>query len=197
MYQWFASQQQQDDGSFEDTEDTALAILALSSLAKEAGMSQGGSKHRISPLIVKKQCFIGYSGKASSIALALREYITDNIPEVNVIDWKLRFEAGHLIFEEIKDVCEESHAAIFLVTKDNKQIDSPRSFHMTPRDNIIFEIGYFSAKIGEKKTILIVEGETKLPTDLGGIIYIPMPDREELDGVKMSIDKKLRKILQL
>lgn len=43
------------------------------------------------------------------------------------------------------------------------------------RQNVIFELGYFTAKLGRKKVIALIEGSNdfELPSDIHGVIYIP------------------------
>jgi predicted nucleotide-binding protein len=45
-----------------------------------------------------------------------------------------------------------------------------------PRDNVVFEVGYFSALKGERKVLIIREAGLKMPADLGGNIYASLPD---------------------
>ncbi len=198
---WFKDHQGT-GGGFEDVEDTSLAILALAALFRQIGFDKQALAMRLSSLvtdnqIVRRSCFIGYSSQASHIAMELKEHISRVFPMVSVIDWKWDFELGQVLYEEIKRACDKSHAAIFMVTKDDTQVISANSFRQTPRDNIIFEYGYFSGRIGIEKTILVVEADTKVPSDLGGILYVHMADRNNLGNVKVELEKALRSTLNL
>lgn len=198
---WFKDHQGK-SGSYEDIEDTSLAILALSALFRQIGFDKKALNFRLSNLVtdnqlIKRPCFIGYSSQAYHIAMELKEHIERVFPMVDVIDWKWDFKLGQILYEEIKRACDKSHAAIFLVTKDDTQVISTNSFRQTPRDNIIFEYGYFSGRIGIDKTILVVEADTKVPSDLGGILFVHMADRNNLGNVKIDLDRALRTILNL
>ena len=43
------------------------------------------------------------------------------------------------------------------------------------RQNVIYELGYFTAKLGRKRVIAIVENSPNFetPSDIQGVIYIP------------------------
>jgi predicted nucleotide-binding protein len=62
----------------------------------------------------------------------------------------------------------------------------------SPRDNIVFEVGFFAARMGMENTLLIVEQGAKLPSDWGGILYIPLKDRADISGVKMMVYSALK-----
>jgi hypothetical protein len=198
---WFENHQGM-NGGFEDIEDTSLAILALVALLRQIGFDRDLLADRISALVsderlAKRSCFLGYSGKASPIARDLKEHLLRVLPTVSIIDWKWDFRLGQILYHEIKRACDDSQAAIFLVTKDDTQVISKGAFRQTPRDNIIFEYGYFSGRIGVEKTILVVEEDTKVPSDLGGLLYVHMADRENIAPVKLDLERALRSVLNL
>lgn len=59
------------------------------------------------------------------------------------------------------------------------------------RQNVIFELGFFTAKLGRKKVVALVENSTnfEIPSDYYGVIYIPY---DGVDGKwKFSIAKEL------
>lgn len=60
---------------------------------------------------------------------------------------------------------------IFLFTKDNPLVGIDEN-QASPRDNVVFEAGYFMHAKGKERTLIIREEGTKMPADLGGnIIY--------------------------
>jgi hypothetical protein len=196
LVRWFKDKQSH-DGGFEDIEDTSLAVLALSSIVQLTQGSKQSIVAHISLPAHPKKCFLGYCARASTVALELKEHLKNTLPAVSIADWKSDFWPGHVLFEEIRKASVECQVAIFLVTEDDAQIESQMLVLKTPRDNIIFEYGYFAAKNGIEKTILVVEDRAKMPSDLGGIIYVPMPDRKNIEGVKIQTERALRKIFRL
>jgi predicted nucleotide-binding protein len=67
-----------------------------------------------------------------------------------------------------------------------------------PRQNVIFEAGYFMGKIGRKNTIILAEEGLDIQSDLQGYIYIPLDARQrwhldlalELQAIGFDIDLK-------
>ncbi len=60
---------------------------------------------------------------------------------------------------------------------------SPRA-----RENVIFELGYFAGKLGRGRVAALLVHPVELPTDLGGIAYIPM---DTSDGWKVKLVREL------
>lgn len=70
---------------------------------------------------------------------------------------------------------EEIDGSIFIYTSDDTIWYRGKSAGK-PRDNVIFEHGLFSGKLGRTKSIIIKCGNVKLPTDLLGVTYIDFSD---------------------
>lgn len=189
-------------GGFEDTEDTALAILALSSVLRNTPYEAEPLFKRISRLTSlvaspPQICFLGYSAKSNDIASPIKGFLSSKFPRLSVKDWKWDFKAGRVLFDELDCTSRACHLAVFLVTRDDTLSGASGLLTAAPRDNIVFEIGFFAARLGIQNTILIVEQGTKMPTDLGGIIYIPLKKRNALDDVYLGLDGALRTILRM
>lgn len=59
--------------------------------------------------------------------------------------------------------------AIVLCTADD--MDSTEG-KMTPRPNVLLELGWFIARLGRERICLACDGDVALPSDLGGILFI-------------------------
>jgi hypothetical protein len=187
-------------GGFEDVEDTALAILALGSAIFRSGIP---SKMVVPGTIfsdslrchARLKCFLGYSGGSKALALELKEFLSQMLPILDLTDWRWDFLPGRHLFSEIESASKDCRLAIFLVTKDDNLSYDDGMVRPSPRDNIIFEIGFFAARIGIENTILVVEVGTKIPADLGGILYIPLRQRNEISHVTIPLLSTVRRIL--
>jgi len=93
---------------------------------------------------------------------------------------------GRILITEIDEMSRDCQLAIFLVTKDDKLVHS-RKLVDSPRDNVIFEVGFFAARLGTERTLLVVEKGAKVPSDWGGILYIPLTDRRDLASVNLAL----------
>ena len=195
---WFMRQQGR-AGGYEDTEDTALAVLALTNLLPAFQIRSNALLKDIynkmpQPTVVCK-CFLGYSGQSSSLADQIKNFISQALPNVVIMDWKWDFRPGRILFSEIEKASRECTAALFLVTKDDK-ISGPKRFS-TPRDNIIFEVGFFAARLGMDSTVLIVEKDTQLPADWGGILYILLKNKNDIASIHAHLLASLKRIFRL
>ena len=59
-----------------------------------------------------------------------------------------------------------------------------------PRQNVIFEFGYFAGKLGRSKICYMKRGNPELPSDIEGIVYIPF--QESVIKNKNKILKELK-----
>jgi predicted nucleotide-binding protein len=57
-----------------------------------------------------------------------------------------------------------------------------------PRDNVVFEAGYFAHAKGHQRVLIIREDGAKMPADLGGTIYAPLADRSDIDPIAGQLE---------
>ena len=56
-----------------------------------------------------------------------------------------------------------------------------------PRDNVVFEAGYFIHAKGKDRVLVVREEGAKMPADLGGDIYASLPDRNHIGPILESL----------
>jgi len=64
--------------------------------------------------------------------------------------------------------------------RDPHRASSAAVLRPRARQNVVFELGYTFGKMGRSHVAIIYESEVELPTDIGGICYIPSPDWRRL-----------------
>ena len=47
------------------------------------------------------------------------------------------------------------------------------------RQNAIFELGYFFRALGRQRVGILLKGDLELPSDIQGVVYVPMDDNGE------------------
>ncbi len=100
---------------------------------------------------------------------------------------------GNSIIEKIESYCDVS-AAVILFTKDDMgKLKSAESYTYRARQNVVFEAGYFIAKLGRSRVIIIKEEELEIPSDLSGVVYTARNNWQvevlrELKSMGMDID---------
>jgi len=140
----------------------------------------------------RSDLFLGYSSKARSAALAVHLYLTQTL-KLRVRNWEMDFAAAGIIIDEIETASKLCSGGIFLFTKDDAIEGNEKK--AAPRDNVVFEAGYFAAAKGRERVLIILEEGAKMPADLGGNIYLPLSDRNDTRPIETAIrnfvDKRL------
>jgi predicted nucleotide-binding protein len=126
----------------------------------------------------------------------MKDFLSVSFPGLRIIDWKWDFRSGRTIVGEIEEAARNVKAALFLVTRDDI-LQDPRSRGLAaPRDNVVFEIGYFAARLGIERTILVVEAAARMPSDLGGVLVIPLEDRDDTRTIETQLSIALGNALR-
>lgn len=102
-----------------------------------------------------------------------------------VEDWAKAtdFQTGNVILSEIQAAAQFSKYGVFLFTPDD-EMKSGSETQMVPRDNVVFEAGYFISSHGPERTLIIVEEGTRVPADYGGYIYASLRDKNDISSIK-------------
>lgn len=132
----------------------------------------------------RKDVFLGYCSKARPVAQSLHLFLTEKL-KVSVTDWGIDFTSGARILDEIGRAARECTCGIFLFTKDDPL--EGEAHLAAPRDNVIFEAGYFTSSKGKDRVLIIREEGTKLPADLGGDIYLVLPASRDTSAIETAI----------
>jgi hypothetical protein len=147
-------------------------------------------------ILGRSDVFLGYCSRGSDIARAVKRYLAEL--GVSALDWKSDFPPGGTILESIQDAASKCTAGIFLFTHDDAIKKGTRT-QMAPRDNVIFEAGFFCHAKGKERVLVVVEEGTKMPSDLGGNIYASLPRRPRrkkhlanIDPIKPTLLKFIR-----
>ena len=56
-----------------------------------------------------------------------------------------------------------------------------------PRDNVVFEAGYFIGVKGKRNVLIVRESGSKMPADLGGDIYASLRDRASIASIERTL----------
>ena len=95
---------------------------------------------------------------------------------------------GMTIIEKIEKNSDVGFAIILYTACDvgGKTADN---LHSRARQNVVFEHGYFIAKLGRKNVCALLATGVEKPGDIDGVVYIPYDDN---DGWKLSLVKELK-----
>lgn len=139
--------------------------------------------------------FIGSSSEAKRIADCINNAIKV-AGCANTIIWTEddMFRLSMDSMSSIEQKVSQCDFAILILSKDDV-LEYRKKKYDSPRDNVIFELGYCMGKIGTTRSLFMFEDadkdlETKLPSDLHGLTYIPFKRS------KKSCEKAAAKILK-
>ena len=83
---------------------------------------------------------------------------------------------GQTIIDKFEEYADKAGFAIVLLTPDD--IGAPKDkqggLKDRARQNVILELGYFLHKLGRKRVRVLHKKEVELPSDIHGIVYVPM-----------------------
>jgi len=136
-------------------------------------------------LKARRDVFLGYSGKSEESAQAVKEFLLTQ--GSSVLDWKTDFIPGRTILDQIQRAAERCRGAIFLFTKDDDLARSATADTAVPRDNVVFEAGYFVGVKGKRSVLIIRESGSKMPADLGGDIYAFLKKKSDITPIRRTL----------
>jgi hypothetical protein len=136
----------------------------------------------------RRDVFLGYCGSSATTAAKIKRYLTMQLG-VTVLDWRTDFEPANSILNQIEEASRRCGAGVFLFTKDDPISDSNAKDRAVPRDNVIFEAGYFSALKGKTRVLIVRQRGAKMPADLGGDIYASLESKAKIEPIKPILEK--------
>jgi hypothetical protein len=99
-------------------------------------------------------------------------------------------DSGRTIIEKFEDYADQVGFAVVLLTPDDIAGTAGAAGSATrARQNVIFELGYFSGKLGRGRACLLRKGDVEIPSDLYGVIY---KDFDPGEGWKLQLVKELK-----
>jgi len=122
----------------------------------------------------KTRVFVICSVEALEIARTIQSAFQHD-PFIVVIWTDGVFRASQYAIESLERELDQSDFAIAVAQPDDRTESRGQSL-LSPRDNVIFELGFFMGRLGRHRTLLVEpRGEmdgVKLPTDLSGFATV-------------------------
>ncbi len=137
---------------------------------------------------LRRDVFLGYCSSSDATAHEIKKYLQRKL-RLTVLDWATDFNPGNSILQQIEEASRRCGAGVFLFTKDDALADRGRKGRAVPRDNVVFEAGYFCALKGKAKVLIVLEKGAKMPADLGGDIYASLANKADIGPIKPALRK--------
>ncbi|MCH8275279.1 MAG: nucleotide-binding protein [Armatimonadetes bacterium] len=86
-------------------------------------------------------------------------------------------DKGRTIMQKFEDYTDVSYA-VALLTPDDVGVRASDANNLLPRprQNVVFELGFFRGSLGADHTCALVKGDLDIPSDYTGVIYISVDD---------------------
>jgi len=98
---------------------------------------------------------------------------------------------GLTLIEKLEKYANEADYAVILLSPDDEGREEAHSeLQARPRQNVVFELGYFMGKLKRDRTCAIVKGNLEITSDISGVVYIQM---DHGGGWKSELVAELKK----
>ena len=110
--------------------------------------------------------------------------------ELEPIILQERPNEGRTIIQKFEDHSGVGFAVVLCTPDDVGALAAEQQeLRPRPRQNVILELGFFWGKLGRKKVCALLDGDMDMPSDFGGVLYIPL---DESEGWKLTLARELR-----
>lgn len=147
---------------------------------------QAAFNHWKNGMAERRDVFLGYCGTSAPTAEKIKRYLQSNLG-ATVLDWRTDFTPGQTILGQIEQAAAKCSAGIFLFTKDDDLVVETKVTTAVPRDNVVFEAGYFIQAKGKDRVLIVRELGAKMPADLGGDIYASLVTKSNIKPIASSL----------
>jgi len=140
----------------------------------------------------RSHVFLGYSSQAAAVANSISDYLTSE-HRLRVQHWH-EFPPTESILDSIERAEKSTNCGIFLFMADDA-LKAGQGQQFAPRDNVVFEAGYFAGAKRRSRSLIIRERGAKIPTDLGGILDLEIDSRKNIDNIKPKLSGYIARML--
>lgn len=103
---------------------------------------------------------------------------------------------GRTIIEKFEDHADEAAYAVILATPDDVGGAKSGPSASRPRQNVVFELGFFVGRLGRRKVCLLRKGDLEGFSDFQGVVYTELDPQgawktrlaRELEGAGLLVD---------
>ena len=140
--------------------------------------------------MMKRKLFIGSSKEGLEIAQKLKEQVDIACGDwLHSVIWDESgvFTLNANTLDSLVKASRKFDYGVLVATKDDI-LKTREVEHFVPRDNVMLEIGMFIGSLGLTRAFLLLEEESKLPSDYNGIT-MPYFHREKVGSLDTALDQ--------
>lgn len=142
-------------------------------------------------MATRSKVFIASSSEGIDVATAVRRLLLGELDQVAEVEpWTCAFELSATYIESLERIVDQADFAVLVLTPDDVTT-SRKKEKLSPRDNVIFELGLFIGGLGRERCYLVQEDnpDLKLPSDLLGVNSATFKLPED-GNLKAALDAK-------
>ncbi|RKS94897.1 putative nucleotide-binding protein with TIR-like domain [Flavobacterium limicola] len=147
-------------------------------------------------LIVKSTKTVHSSNKNIFIVhghnMAVQQSVARNLEKLglNPIILSEQPNAGNTVIEKFEANSDVGFAVILLTDDDEGKSKTEIDLKSRARQNVVLELGYFIGRLGRKRVLPLYTENVELPSDIHGLLYIPI---DKADTWKFALVRELKK----
>lgn len=113
-------------------------------------------------------------GRAQGIAEMIARFVEKLGPKVVILHEQAN--EGRTVIEKFEDHADVAFAIVLMTGDDRGGLNDEDVAKQQPRarQNVVFELGYFLAKLGRRLVVVVHEANVELPSDYSGVVYLPL-----------------------
>ena len=112
-------------------------------------------------------------GHADALKLAVHGFLRE-VTDVEPLILHDQPSRGRTVLEKFEAVGSTAGFAVILLTKDDVGGLSSSDLKPRARQNVVWEFGFFAGALGRSHVAVLYEDGVELPSDLHGLVYIPV-----------------------
>jgi hypothetical protein len=140
-------------------------------------------------MATRTKVFIASSSEGLEVAKIVRGLLLQELNDADVKPWTREFELSASYIESLEKASREADFAVLVLTPDDVTT-SREAEKLTPRDNVVFELGLFIGSLGRKRCLIVQEQhpDLRLPTDLLGVKTAKFKRSADRDLLKAALE---------
>ena len=165
-----------------------IKILEEKIFASRAGLVGPKGIIRATPSSVQKRSVFIVHGRDKAPAFELARLLEKQFG-LETILLREKPHRGRTIIEKLEDYASVDYAFV-VVTPDDIGALKGEKLRDRARQNVVLEWGHFVAKLGRKRTCILLKGNIELPSDMHGMGYHRFHD--SIEEVFLKIKRELK-----
>ena len=115
--------------------------------------------------------------------------------EFDVAILKELADSGRTLLEKLRGEVDDIGYVFVIFTPDDVAASKrePDSFSDRPRQNVIYEHGFFSGLLEPSRICSIARGTVELPSDLNGLVTKQIPDGAGIESIQFELLQELKR----